>query len=98
MTSYVTYGKKRKTNKTSKLIFGVLALASLVLVLFMFIRYTDVLNSKKAVDKEIENLNSQTEYLTSQKQQKESELENLERQMGILEAEYASYQDQEVFK
>ena len=93
MTSYVTYGKKRKTNKTSKLIFGVLALASLVLVLFMFIRYTDVLNLKKAVDKEIENLNSQTEYLTSQKQQKESELENLERQMGILEAEYASYQD-----
>ena len=93
MPSYVTYGRKRKTNKTSKLIFGLLALASLVLVLFMFIRYTDALSLKKAVDNEIGELNSQTNYLSTQKQQKESELEILEIQMGTLEAEYASYQN-----
>ena len=93
MPSYVTYGRKRRTNKTSKIIFGVLALASLVFVLYMFIKYTSVMNLKKDLDKEIEDLNSQTTYLASQKQQKEAELENLEKQMASLEAEYASYQN-----
>ncbi len=93
MPSYVTYGRKRKANKTSKVIFAILALASLVLVLFMFVRYTTALNLKKDIDNEIADLNSQTTELTSRKKQKEAELEGLETQMAALEAEYASYQN-----
>lgn len=93
MPSYVTYGRKRKTNKTSKVIFALLALASLVLVLFMFIKYTTALNLKKDIDKDIDDLNSQYSSLVSQKQQKEAELENIQKQLEALEAEYVSYQN-----
>ena len=93
MPSYVTYGRKRKKNKTSKIIFAVLALASLGLVLYMFIGYTAALNLKEDINKEIDGLNSQTSNLTSQKSQKEAELAALEKQMEALEAEYASYQN-----
>ena len=93
MPSYVTYGKKRKTNKTSKVILAVLALASLVLVLYMFMKYTTALNMKNDIDNEISDLNTQYSYLTSQKNLKETELSDLEKQMEAPEAEYASYQD-----
>ena len=96
MPSYVTYGRKRKTNKTSKVIFALLALASLVLVLFMFIKYTTALNLKGDLDKELDDLDSRYSYLVSQKQQKEIELNELEKQLEALEAEYASYQNQGV--
>lgn len=93
MPSYVTYGRKRKKNKTSKIIFALLAIASLVLVIFMFIEYTTSLTLKKDLDNEIEGLNTQSSYLATQKQEKTAELELLEKEMAALEAEYVSYQD-----
>ncbi len=93
MPSYVTYGRKRKTNKTSKVILALLALASLVLVLIMFIKYTTAVNLKNDIDDEIAALNSQYSSLVSQKQQKEVDLEIVQKQLEALEAEYVSYQD-----
>lgn len=93
MPSYVTYGRKRKTNTTSKVILALLALASLVLVLIMFIKYTTALNLKNDIDDEIAALDSQYSSLVSQKQQKEVELEILQKQLEALEAEYVSYQN-----
>ena len=93
MASYVTYGRRRKPNKTSKLIFGILALASLILVFYTFIEYTASLTAKNDLNDDFADLNSKTTYLQSKKQEKTSELENLQKEMEILEAEYVSYQN-----
>ena len=93
MPSYVTYGRRRKKNTASKVVFAILALASLVLVLYMFIKYTASVNLKNDLTAEIDDLNAQSSFLASQKTQKEEDIESLNRELAALEAEYVSYQD-----
>ena len=93
MANYGTYTRRRKPNKTSKLIFAILAVASLVLVFYMFIEYTASLTAKIDINDDFADLNARTTYLQSQKQEKNVELENLQAEFAALEAEYASYQD-----
>lgn len=93
MANYGTYTRRRKPNKTSKLIFAILAVASLVLVFYMFIEYTASLTAKNDINDDFADLNARTTYLQSQKQEKNVELENLQAEFAALEAEYASYQD-----
>ena len=91
--SYGSYGRRRKKNTASKVVFGILALASLVLVLYMFMEYTASVNLKNDLSAEIDALNEQSSFLAAQKTQKEEDIDALNKELAALEAEYASYQN-----
>lgn len=93
-SNYVNYGKKRRSaNRTSRLMLAVLALISLIVVVIMFFRYTSSVMTKNKAENEYNTLNEQSSALYTQKQEKQTELDNLQAAFEKTEAEYASYED-----